>query len=164
MSHDKDKSDDELAEEYLGIDGQVKTLDVQKKGLKAELFNRLDDHGNPHGKDQKHLKIDTENYRIIKQARSTKTVHQDVALELFDEKGIDDFEVDSIITVKSGVDVTKIPSKLIKEINKFFSIENRRTVSKQSLEHQFNKGKIDHKEYKACISEAISHSLKIDKV
>ncbi len=153
--------DDEIAGEYLRIQFQIKDGEVKKKYFYTEIRARVEDRGSPYGKDDLGKKIETPLHQMLLEARPRVEVHQDIALKIFDDKSIDDFEVVSTIELKEGVDPSTIPDVLKEQMNDFFLISTSRVVSKEAIEQNRKSGKLSDDEAAACLNRNTTHALKV---
>ena len=156
-------ADDTLASEYIGIQTELKEKDAEKKIYYGEIYARVENKGKKAGKDLKSKLIETSGHTMKLEARTKVIVDNDVALKVFDNKKIDDYDLDSSIELKEGVDAKKIPKTLLKEMNKFFCITTRRIVRSDVLAYYRDEGKITEQEYKSCISAKTTFALKVAK-
>lgn len=155
------KSDDEVAVDYLGIQYRKTAIEGERKEYHSEISGRIKDRGAFYGKDNLSQKIETPSHEMLLEARTKVEVNQDTALGLFDEKGIDDFEVVSTIELKEGVDPSAIPEDLKLRMNEFFLIQTSRVISKEAVEQNRKAGKLTDDEANSCIDKNTIHALKV---
>ncbi len=150
-----------LAQEFVDAKEQEKELKAVLTGSKVELSARVLAKGKKCGKTMKSFELTAGSYNAKMEARVSIAVDNDVAVKIFNKKKIDDFEVTSTIEVRNGIDPSKIPAKLLKDVNKYFSITVHKSVSKEVLKSKFESGDIGPKDYKACVNETVTYALKV---
>jgi len=161
--------DETLGQKYVGAKEEIKELNEYTEVLRTEILNRIDKKGSREGTEKgedgvlgQHLVLQAGIYSMKKEGRCSITINQEKAVKMFLDKGFEnDMNIQTTIDIKKGVNPASIPKELLKEINKYFTMETQREVDKVTLQKKFQAEEITQKEYDSCLNKQWNYALKV---
>ena len=154
----------EVAQIYLDAGIAKKKTEALYDASKMYLLSVVTDNGEKAGKDLKHMQIETQDFIVLDQRAETKSVKTAEAVALLEKnKFSDKIKTTVSIEVKDGVDTTKIPETLLKQLDKYFTLTKTESVAKESMEELFAEKKISKEEFDNCMVVKVSHTVKVTK-
>jgi hypothetical protein len=151
-------SDENVGLTFIAQKAEMDSLKGSLEVIRDDILGRVESRGEKNGKNKTLRAVSVE---MKKEVRTTQIVKQAEAVALLERKKLDYLEVIATISVKEGVDVKKIPKKVLTEIEKYFVIEVDKSVPKDMLKTLEGMGKLTKDEVLSVMEEKETVALKV---
>jgi hypothetical protein len=157
MSKFRDLTDEKLGLKYLEDNGLIKTMKVEVDEMKDLISERIDEKGTDI---KNHKGIEAGSVTMIKEARVSVSVENELASKLLEENSLSEF-IEKVAEIKIKGDVDKVPPKLIKDMDKYFEIIIHKTVDKDVMKMLLDKSKISQKDFDKVTTKSTTYAIKV---
>jgi hypothetical protein len=154
---------EELGLKYLENKDKSKQIKEEMDSLKKDILENIEVYGLA-VEGSKHKKYYGGTVEILKEVRITESVNKDSVLLLRNKNLIEEIESESIISLCKGVKAEDIPVELLSQIEKYFAIDTREWVERDTLRKLRKSEALTEEEYNSCISTKESIALKVKKI
>ena len=107
--------------------------------------------------------LETTNYYIKDTNKKLKKVTEE-AVSILENKKLDEHIKSTVtVVVNEGVDTSKIPAKLLKDMEKYFNFPVAKEVVASKIIELFETELLTQDEFDKCLTFTASHTIKVEK-